>query len=92
VRFGDIYIAGVGAATRERVVVVSELHFNRVSGRAIVARALEPVGGRTPPWRASGFALDYLATISTERLLELDGSLSAAQQHALRKSMRQIIG
>lgn len=91
---GDIYRADVGLETRRHVLVVSNRRFHRLAARAIVCPQMETVPDERFPWwievDAGTFALDRLASLPVDRLLEPVDRLSAPQLAALRRALAAI--
>lgn len=92
---GDVFLADAGQERRIRVVVLTNSEFNRRAGRVIVAPRLDgPPDAIPSPWRVldgdSVYAIDFMLSLDTTRLLELDGHVSEAALRRIRLVMRRI--
>lgn len=92
---GDIYIAGLSDERRRRVLVVSSSRFNRLAERALVAPELGgPLDEVSDPWRigieGGVFAVDFTASLPTERLLERVGRAPADAVLQVRRALLAI--
>lgn len=92
---GDIYLADLNEERRRRVLVVSGERFNRLSGRAIVAPAIDlPPDDVPDPWRLPVdeyvFAVDFLRALPRARLLEKVGSAPLEAVVAARRAIHMI--
>ncbi len=91
---GDLYLADLGSEVRHRVLVVSKARFHRVSGRALVCPEMTVVPEQRFPWwidtDAGVFALDRLATLPLDRLLDQVGRTDAGDVARLRAALAAI--
>jgi mRNA-degrading endonuclease toxin of MazEF toxin-antitoxin module len=92
---GDIHLADLNEERRRRVLVVSKVRFNRMTGRVVV---VPEVGGRPDevpfPWRieADGvvFAVDLLRSMPVERLLQRTGRATHGTMLQVRRAIQHI--
>lgn len=92
---GDVFLADAGQEQRIPVVVLTNSEFNRRAGRVVVAPRLDgPPDAISSPWRVldgdSVYAIDFMLSLDTTRLLELDGHVSEAALRRIRLVMRRI--
>lgn len=92
---GDLYVADAGQGQRIRVVVLTNGQFNRRAGRVLVAPQLDGPPETVPsPWRVIDgervFALDFMLSLATTRLLEPDGHVSETGLRQIRQVLRRI--
>jgi mRNA-degrading endonuclease toxin of MazEF toxin-antitoxin module len=93
---GDVFLADAGQEQRLQVVVLTNSEFNRRAGRVVVAPRLDgPPDAIASPWRVldgnSVYAIDFMLSLDTTRLLELDGHVSEAALRRIRLVMRRIM-
>jgi mRNA-degrading endonuclease toxin of MazEF toxin-antitoxin module len=94
---GEIWLADLGAETRRAVYVMSDERFHRLAERAVVAPLLkEGQPGRNPPWwiphEGSVVAVERLASIPVERLLERRGAAHFATIRAVQAAIGWLAG
>lgn len=94
---GDIWLADLGAETRRSVFVISDERFHRLAERAIVAPVLaSPATGHHPPWwiahENSIVAVERLASVPVERLLERQGAAQHDTVRAVQRTAGRLIG
>lgn len=92
---GDVFLADAGRGRRIQVVVLTNNEFNRRAGRVVVAPRLEgPPDAIASPWRVLDddrvYALDFMLSLDTTRLLELEGHVPEAALRRIRLVMRRI--
>ncbi len=92
---GSVYVADVGQERRIRVVVLSNGRYNRHAARVVVVPQFDgPPDGVPSPWRVSDgdrvYAVDFVLSLATERLLEVDGHVSASTLRRLRDVLLRI--
>ena len=89
---GDIYLVDLNEERRRRVLVVSNSRFNRAAERVLVAPELGGGPDDVPfPWRVSiddtVFAIDFVRSIPTARLLERTDRAPHALMQAVRRAL-----
>jgi mRNA-degrading endonuclease toxin of MazEF toxin-antitoxin module len=93
---GEIWLADRGDERRRLVFVISDEKFQRLAERAVVAPVLDEAPDRPSPWhvRLDGrsIAVNQLATVSVDRLLERVGNTSNETLRQVRHAVRAIAG
>lgn len=88
---GDVYLADLGLETRRHALVVSNRRFHQHSGRALVCPRMSVVPSERFPWWIDAgdatFALDRLASLPLDRLLDRTDRLSADQFAVVRRAL-----
>jgi len=92
---GDIHLADLNEERRRQVLVVSNLRFNRLSGRVLVAPEIRGEPDAVPfPWRVevagAVFAVDLLRSLPADRLLERTGRAPGAAMDVVRRALLNI--
>lgn len=92
---GDLYLADLHGEQRQVVMVISTTRFHEYTGRALVAPsvALTPLDDEMP-WRIvldqQIFAVDFLRSVPTDRLVERVGRTPASAVRAARRALLAI--
>lgn len=93
---GEIWLADRGDERRRLVFVISDDRFQRLAERAVVAPILDEQPGRPSPWHVSlgtrTIAVNQVATVSVERLLERAGTAPVETLRQVRHAVRAIAG
>ena len=92
---GEIWLADAGGETRRRLVfVLSDARFHRLAERAVVAPALDSAPGPLMPWHIAWrdwvVAVNQLATVRIERLLERVDTANLAALNRARRAVHEI--
>jgi len=92
---GELWSADRGEEQRRLVVVVSDLRFQRLAGRAVVAPVLPEPPEVAGPWYipiedGRVVAVHLLATVAVDRLLERVGSVHFGTLARVRRVMTLI--
>jgi len=92
---GDIHLADLNEERRRQVLVVSNLRFNRLSGRVLVAPEILGGADVVPfPWRVevaeAVFAVDLLRGLPADRLRERTGRAPGPAMDAVRRALINI--
>ncbi len=94
---GEIWTADGGQESRNQVFVISDSRFHRLAERAVVAPVIVvPVDARRP-WHVGVdgdrvAAVNLLATVPTDRLLERVAPADAEALSTARRAARFIVG
>jgi mRNA-degrading endonuclease toxin of MazEF toxin-antitoxin module len=93
---GEVWLADRGDERRRLVFVVSDDRFQRLAERAVVAPVLDVQPERPSPWHVPlgerTIAVNQLATVSVERLLERVDVTHTGVLRRVRHAVRAIAG
>ena len=93
---GEIWLADRGDERRRLVFVVSDDRFQRLAERAVVAPILDEQPERPSPWHVPvgerTIAVNQMATVSIERLLERADVADSEVLRRVRHAVRAIAG
>jgi mRNA-degrading endonuclease toxin of MazEF toxin-antitoxin module len=94
---GEIWIADRGDETRRPVFVVSDVRFQRLAERVMVAPVLDHVPAVPRPWHIvldddRMVAVNLLATMPVDRLLERADAVAGDALSRARRAVRAITG
>jgi mRNA-degrading endonuclease toxin of MazEF toxin-antitoxin module len=93
---GEIWLADRGDQRRRLVFVISDEKFQRLAERAVVAPVLDEAPDRPRPWHVPldgrSIAVNQLATVPVDRLLERVGNTSNETLRQVRHAVRAIAG
>jgi mRNA-degrading endonuclease toxin of MazEF toxin-antitoxin module len=92
---GDVHLADLNEEHRRHVLVVSNLHFNRLSGRALVAPEITGDPDEVPfPWRVevdgAVFAVDLVRSLPADRLLDRTSRAPVTAMRDVRRALLNI--
>lgn len=91
---GEIWLADSGDETRHLVFVISGARFHRLADRAVVAPILAQMPTPPRPWHVpagdGAVAVNQLATLRTDRLLELVERPGLETLRRVRLAVREI--
>lgn len=92
---GDIHLADLNEEVRRRVLVVSVVRFNRLSGRVLVApEVFGPLDDVAFPWRLpvddAIYAVDMVRSVPVHRLLDRVDRAPATTVQAAQRALHAI--
>jgi len=92
---GEVWLADAGDEQRHRVYVISELQFQRLGSRAIIAPVIDPPAELYPwhiAWEQSVIATNLIGSTPIARLLERIGATDLSTLRSVRRAARAIVG
>ena len=93
---GEVWLADRGDERRRLVFVISDDRFQRLAERAVVAPVLDERPERPSPWHVPlgtrAIAVNHIATVSLERLLERVEVTPNETLRQVRHALRAVAG